>query len=97
MKIFCQERYDEALKHAAETNDPTLQQCLDRLKCWESNNPDYPCEIELHRDFAPLSFIFVQRYSDGREGIVGGLIYHGSPDQSMSVQLVPTRGWQTHT
>ena len=59
MKIFCQEWYDEAMKHAKETNDPTLQECLDRLKSWETNNPDHPCEIELHRDFAPLSFLFV--------------------------------------
>lgn len=97
MKIFCQERFDEAMKHASETNDLTLQQCLDRLKSWETNHPDRPCEIELHHDFAPLSFIFVQRYPDGRQGIVGGLVYHGDPDYSMSVQLVPTKGWQTHT
>ena len=37
MKIFCQERYDEAMKHAKETNDPTLQKCLDKLKSWETN------------------------------------------------------------
>lgn len=97
MKIFCQERYDEAMKYAKETNDPTLQQCLDRLKSWETNNPKHPCEIELHYDFAPLSFLFVQRYPDGRAGIVGGLVYHGSPDESMCVQLTPTKGWQTHT
>lgn len=97
MKIFCQERYDEAMKHASETNDPTLQQCLDKLKGWETNNPNRPCEIELHRDFAPLSFLFKQRYSDGSYGIIGGLVYHGSPDESMSIQLEPTNGWQTHT
>ena len=97
MKIFCQERYDEAMKHAAETNDPTLQQCLDMLESWETNNPDFPCEIELYRDFAPYSFIFKQRYKDGSYGIVGGLIYHGSPDQSMSVTFEPKIGWQTHT
>lgn len=97
MKIFCQERYDEAMKYATETNDPTLQRCLDKLKGWETSNPEYPCEIELHYDFAPLSFLFVQRYPDGRSGIVGGLVYHGSPDESMCVQLTPTKGWQTHT
>lgn len=97
MKIFCQERYDEAMKHASETNDSTLQECLDRLKSWETNNPNRPCEIELHYDHAPLSFLFVQRYPDGSEGIVGGLVYHDSPDESMCVQLVLTKGWQTHT
>ena len=96
MKIFCQERYEEAMKHAAETNDPTLQQCLDKLKRWE-NNPDRPCEIELYWDFTPYSFIFKQRYEDGRYGIIGGLIYHGNPDRSMSITFEPGIGWQTHT
>ena len=96
MKIFCQERYDEAVKYAEETNDPSLKECLDRLKSWETN-PDHPCEIELHWDFAPYSFLFKQRYENGTYGIIGGLVYHGSPDQSMCVQLVPRKGWQTHT
>lgn len=94
MKIMCPERYDEALSYAEKTNDVSLQFCLDRLRKWEENDR---CEVELHYDHAPLSFLFIQRYKDGNTGLVGGLIYHGSPDESFSVQLVPKIGWQIHT
>lgn len=94
MKIMCPERYDEALNHAGKTNDTALQFCLDRFKQWEANGK---CEIELHDDFDPLSFFFIQRYKDGSTGLAGGVIYHGSPDESSSVQLVPKIGWQIHT
>lgn len=94
MKIMCQERYNEAVNHAQKTNDASLQCCLDRFKQWEEGGR---CEVELHTDYDPLSFFFIQRYKDGRQGLVGGLIYHGSPDESFSVQLVPKIGWQIHT
>ena len=96
MKILCQEHYDNVLKYAKEIGDTTLQECLDRLKRWETN-PHRPCEIELYKDFAPHSFLFKQRYSDGSYGTIGGLVYHGTPDESRCVQLEPTKGWQTHT
>lgn len=96
MKIICEKLFNQAIEQAEKTNDPTLQECLDRLKSWETN-PVRPCEIELHGDFAPFSFLFVQRYPDGREGIVGGLVYHGNPDESFAVQITPKIGWQIHT
>ena len=34
---------------------------------------------------------------DGRTGIVGGLLYHGNPDQSFAVLLNPIHGWSIHT
>ena len=83
MKIMCkQSYYDEAIRYAHSINDTTLDACLEKLKSWE-NNPRCPCEIELHYDFAPYSFKFVQRYPDGSVGIVGGLLYHGKPDCSL--------------
>lgn len=97
MKIMCkQEYYDEVMQYAKSINDTSLQKCLDRLKEWEKN-PNCPCEIEIYSDWAPHSFGFTQRYLDGRRGIVGGLLYHGSPDQSLAVQLTPFIGWQIHT
>lgn len=97
MKIMCnREYYDKVVQYAESMSDTSLENCLNRLKQWEQN-PNYPCEIELYYDSAPYSFGFVQKYPDGRQGIVGGLLYHGSPDESFAVQLIPFKGWQIHT
>ena len=95
MKILCQERYDKAVAYAKEIKNDTLQKCIDRLKQWEEN-PNCPCEIELYYDSAPHSFGFRQVYPDGRTGIVGGLLYHGQPDQSFAVLMNPIHGWSIH-
>ncbi len=45
-------------------------------------------EIELYYyDHAPYSFGFCERYPDGNTGIVGGLLYHGNPDESFAVTM----------
>ena len=54
-------------------------------------------EIELYKDFAPYSFLFKERYPDGRLGVVGGLVYHGCPDRSHCFIDGPFHGWMTHT
>ena len=96
MNILCQERYDEAIAYATKKGDTSLQSCIDRLKQWEKNsNGKY--EIVLYKDFAPYSMGFAERAKDGTNGIVGGLIYHGNPDKSLSIQLTPKEGWQIHT
>ncbi|MDR1699566.1 MAG: DUF4120 domain-containing protein [Lachnoclostridium sp.] len=94
MKIKCEEHYQEVLEHAKEMKDETLQKCLDRLKAWEKNGES---EIILYKDFAPFSFYFVQVDMDGNRIMNGGLLYHGSPDESFAVQLIPSDGWQIHT
>ena len=82
MKICCsQEYYDKVVQYAKSINDKTLENCLERLKQWEKNE-NRPCEIELYYDHAPYSFGFCERYPDGNTGIVGGLLYHGNPDES---------------
>lgn len=97
MKIMCrQEYYNEVIQYAESIKDTSLQNCLDRLKEWE-NNENRPCEIELYYDRAPYSFGFAQSYPDGSTGIVGGLLYHGIPDESFAVQLTPFHGWRIHT
>ena len=76
--------------------DNTLQQCIEQLQQWEKNsNGKY--EIELYRDFAPHSFGFAERTPDGRTGVVGGVLYHGRPDESYAVMLNPFHGWSIHT
>ena len=96
MKILNEEHFQNVKRYAESIGDTSLQNCLDRLKKWEEN-PDHPSEISLYYDHAPYSFGFTQRYPDGSIGIVGGLLYHGIPDQSFAVTLEPFHGWQIHT
>lgn len=96
MKIICQEHYYEVVRYAKELGDESLQACLSKLRSWEEHS-HRPCEIELYRDLAPYSFLFKQRYSDGTLGIVGGLVYHGSPDRSCCYTMNHEDLWQTHT
>lgn len=70
MKIMCQEHYDKVVQYAESIGDKTLHECLKRLERREQN-PHHPCEIELYKDFAPYSFLFKERYPDGRLGVVG--------------------------
>ena len=111
MKICCsQEHYDKVVQYAKSINDKTLENCLERLKQWEKNEnrpceielyydhaPNRPCEIELYYDHAPYSFGFCERYPDGNTGIVGGLLYHGNPDESFAVIMERFHGWSIHT
>ena len=96
MVIHCTDHYNEVVAYAQSIEDKTLSACIERLERWEQN-PDRPCTIHLHKDFAPYSFEFSQHYPDGSIGIVGGLLYHGTPDQSHAVTLTPHHGWSTHT
>ena len=93
MKIKCQEHYEKVAEYAKSIGDTTFQNCIERLKQWEKNsNGRY--EIELYRDFTPYSFGFAERTPDGRNGIVGGLPYHGRPDESFAVMIGgPFHGW----
>lgn len=96
-EIRCQEHYDKVAEYAKSIGDTTFQNCIGRLKQWEKNsNGRY--EIEFYWDFAPYSFGFAERTPDGRNGIVGGLLYHGRPDESFAVMIGgPFHGWSIHT
>ena len=96
MKIKCQEHYDKVLEYANSIGDTTFEKCIERLKQWEKNsNGRY--EIELYWDFAPYSFGFAEVAADGSKGVVGGLLYHGGPDESFAVIMEPFHGWSIHT
>ena len=96
MKIKCQEHYDKVAEYAKSIGDTTFQNCIERLKQWEKNSGGR-YEIELYYDFAPYSFGFAERTPDGRNGIVGGLLYHGRPDESFAVMMEPfTAGAYIH-
>lgn len=97
MKIRCQEHYDKVVEYAKSIGDTTFQNCIERLKQWETNSQGR-YEIELYYDRAPYSFGFAERTPDGQNGIVGGLLYHGNPDQSYAVMIGgPFHGWSIHT
>ena len=89
MTIKCQEHYDKVVEYAKSIGDKTLQRCIEDLKQWEKNS-NGKSEIELYWDMAPYSFGFAERTPDGRTGVVGGLLYHGRPDESLS-KILETR------
>ena len=91
------ERYNKCLAFTEAKGDKTLSSCINRLAQWDG-------EIRITKDFDEMSFFFRQVYSDGREGICGGIIYHGARDgygsgqaATFSVCLTPTEGYQIHT
>ena len=84
------------LSGLTEKTFTNLENCLERLKQWEKNE-NRPCEIELYYDHAPYSFGFCERYPDRNTGIVGGLLYHGNPDESFAVTMERFHGWSIHT
>lgn len=94
MIIKCEDRYNEALEHAKKTEDETLQKCFRTLERFESANN---ATVYLMSDFAPLSFYFELLDETGRRIMNGGVIYHGNPDESFSVTMDKTIGWQVHT
>ena len=96
MKIYCQERYDSIANYAKYIDDSSFQKCIDTLKGWEDRSKGR-YEVQLTFDFAPYSMLFAEIGKGGVCGVNGGLIYHGSPDLSNSIQLVPTQGWSIHT
>ncbi|WP_230312160.1 DUF4120 family protein [Alistipes senegalensis] len=54
-------------------------------------------DIVAQADLADTPVLFKQRYSDGTLGIVGGLVYHGTPDRSCCYTMNHEDLWQTHT
>lgn len=96
MKIRCQEHYEKTVRYAESIGNETLKKCIERLKQWETNS-DGRYEIHLYFDHSPYSFGFVEVAADGKTGIVGGLLYHGRPDESFAVIMEPFHGWSIHT
>ena len=75
----------DTMGKAAELNDSSLLDCLDRLRCWSRCAVDH--KVEIHTDFAPYSFGFCEKVN-GQARICGGIIYHKG---------LPERKWCIHT
>lgn len=93
MIVHCEERLRGAKKYADKLRDNSLQRCLDKLKSWEHDGRT----VHLYSDFAPYSFGFRLEASDRGLIMSGGLLYHGTPDQSCAVTFDRENLWQTHT
>ena len=96
------ERFVECRQFAAEHNlTENLNQVFANLLSWENYDEEGRMnEIVIGTDFCEKSFSFYEEYRDGRIGICGGIIFHGTPGnyvENGSVQLQPTYGWQIHT
>jgi hypothetical protein len=74
----------------------SFSQCLGQLNSICKNNPGYTCY--LYPDWAEYSLSFNIAADQGGYSLLhGGLIFHGNPDRSLSVQLEPRMGFQIHT
>ena len=96
------ERFVECRQFAAEHNlTENLNKVFANLLGWESYDEEGRLnEIVIGNDFCEKSFSFYEEYRDGRIGICGGIIFHGTPGnyvENGSVQLRPSYGWQIHT
>lgn len=92
-------KLDEIKQFVAENpqHRESFNQCLETLERIMDNNAGYDCV--LYKDFAPYSLGFTFRYREDFSNILlhGGLIFHGNPDESLSVQLIPKEGFAIHT
>ena len=97
------ERFVECRQFAAEHNmSENLNSVIAGLLAWEryDDNGERINEIVIGTDYDEKCFTFWEKYSDGRIGICGGIIFHGVPGaylENGSVQLSPSYGWQIHT
>lgn len=73
------------------------------LLAWErfDEDGDHLNEILIGSDYDDHCFSFREVYSDGHTGVVGGIIFHGTPElgyvENGSVCISPSYGWQIHT
>ena len=87
----------------------TLIGCLSRIVAYEANSEENyvsgycssKSEYSISSDFGEHTFFFSENREDGRQGLCGGIVYHGCPEEGYkengSVSLSPEYGWQIHT
>lgn len=88
----------ELVADCRKHNNDSLMDCLRRFHNYLRVAADQ--YIEVHYNSAWKEFTFSE-YTNGKEGLVGGIIFHGWPETGYqtngSVQLDPHYGWSTHT
>jgi len=92
-------KFQEITNFVAENvqYEKSFDQCIDQLARICENNPGYVCE--LYPDWAPHSMTFLIHKEEDMQAqlLHGGLIFHGNPDESLSVTLEPCDGFRIHT
>lgn len=98
--IQCEEKWFNAQEEARNHYDNSLDKCVVNLMSWMHPQSQVKT-IRVFADHGLHTFGFVEEREDGTQGVKGGIVFHGFPDegyiQNGSVQLSPTYGWQIHT
>ena len=81
----------------------SFQDCIMRILSFEINSQmqDEDNYYVIGSEYGEHCLSFGEHRADGRQGLCGGIIFHGFPDtgymQNGSVQLTAGYGWATHT
>lgn len=93
-------RIKECKAYMIKKGDMSLNRCIYRLSQWSPENST----ITIMNDRDEMSFFFRQTYADGRDGLCGGVLYHGERDgfgsgsgPVFAVTLEKTEGYSIHT
>ena len=88
----------EQVRYAHKHNDDSLLGCAHIFHNWVKVASKHT--VTIYKDmWSERSFYFAESFGNGKNGINGGLIFHGYDEYKTneSVQLNPTRGWAMHT
>ncbi len=81
----------------------SFQDCIMRILMFELNSQtqDEDNYYVIGSEYGEHCLSFGEHRADGRQGLCGGIIFHGFPEtgykQNGSVQLTAGYGWSTHT
>ena len=77
--------------------DETLQRCLDTAAAFAPDDG----HVEISCDFAPLSFLFHAKRSDGKASLCGGIIFHSPAADALNLSISLSGNnkprWEIHT
>lgn len=100
MTIHCEEKMAKAKEFAQKIGDKTLENCMKRLQNYESLEHIPGLKVNVYSDFCKHSFYFEIERSDGSRYMNGGLILHGTGEETFSVLIdgEPNKPeWHIHT
>lgn len=102
IKFADEETFDRYVEYSHKTigMERSLDKCMAQLMRWHPHDHT----MLISRDFHDMSFFFCEKDENGRNGICGGIIFHGKRDNggdgsapTFSCCLNPTDGYSIHT